>query len=193
MRDFWKIDPAHSTMGFAVKHMQLSSVHGCFRRWEGWFEHDREDITRSRAEVVIEAASLDTEEAERDAHLRSPDFLDADRFPRIVFRSTHVARQDDNHYLVTGDLTIRDVTRPISFVVEQIGEGRDPWGYERAGLALKTTVDRRSFGLSWNQILETGAELVAYTVEINIEVEGIKQFEGREASDQPRAPRVPTQ
>jgi polyisoprenoid-binding protein YceI len=173
----WDIDPVHSSLGFTVRHLVISKVHGRFARWAGSLVLDDEQPGRSRAEMRAETASIDTHEPQRDAHLRSADFFDSDRYPVMTFTSTHIEKAGEQRYQVTGDLTIAGVTRPVRLDVEALGRTRDPWGGERAGFSAHTTIDRRDFGLVWNQALETGGVVVGEKVEIAIEVEAIKRAE----------------
>ncbi len=170
----WNIDPAHSGAYFVVRHMVVSKVRGSFTRWGGVITADEASPAQSKVEVRIEAASIDTRDAQRDSHLRSADFFDAERHPEITFRSTRVEPLQGQHFRVTGDLTIRDVTRPVTLEVELLGRGKDPWGGERVGFSAKTSINRGDFGLKWNQPLETGGMLVGEKVEIEIEVEALK-------------------
>jgi len=173
----WDIDLAHSNLGFTVRHLVISKVRGRFARWAGTLTLDEAHPERSQVEARIEAASIDTHEPQRDAHLRSADFLDTDRYPEITFRSTRIEKAGENRYQVTGDLTIAGVTRPVRLEVEALGRTKDPWGGERAGFSARTTIDRRDFGLVWNQALETGGVVVGEKVEIDIEVEAVKRAE----------------
>ena len=170
----WDIDVSHSAIHFWVRHMVISKVHGRFARWSGAIELDEQDLGRSSVAVRIDAASIDTQVADRDAHLRSADFLDAARFPELAFTSRKVER-DGNDLRVTGDLTLHGVTREVVLQAEYAGTGKDPWGNERAGFSAKATLDRRDFGLVWNAALETGGLLVGEKVEIAIELEAVKR------------------
>ena len=173
----WDVDPAHSSLGFTVRHLVISKVHGRFVRWAGTLLIDDAQPERSRVQVRAEAASIDTHEPQRDAHLRSADFLDTDRHPAITFTSTHIEKAGDQRYQVTGDLAIAGVTRPVRLEVEALGRARDPWGSERAGFSGRTSIDRRDFSLVWNQALETGGVVVGEKVEIAIEVEAVRRAE----------------
>jgi len=170
----WDIDTSHSALHFWVRHLVISKVHGRFARWAGTVELDEQDLTRSRVEVRIEAASIDTQVAERDAHLRSADFLDVANHPELAFTSRRIEKAGDA-YRVTGDLTIRGTTREVTLDAEYAGRAKDPWGNERAGFAAKVALDRRDYGLVWNAALEAGGVLVGEKVEISIELEAVKQ------------------
>lgn len=176
-RNTWDIDVAHSSLGFSVRHLVIAKVHGRFARWTGSLVLDDARPEDSRVEVHIESASLDTHEPQRDAHLRSADFFDSDHNPELVFRSTRIERAGDDRYTLSGDLTIAGVTRPARLEVEALGRAKDPWGGDRIGFSAKTTIDRRDFGLVWNQALEAGGVVVGEKVEITIEVEAVRRAE----------------
>ncbi len=170
----WDFDLVHSSINFWVRHMMVSKVHGRFTKWTGTIEMDEAHPASSRVEVQIDASSIDTKEAQRDTHLRSQDFLDAEKHPHILFRSTGVEPSGDKRFRLTGDLSIRGTSRPIVLDVEYAGRMKDPWGGERAGFSAHASLDRKDFGLTWNQVLEAGGILVGDKVEINIEVEAVK-------------------
>jgi len=170
----WQIDAAHSGIHFSIRHMMFSKVRGRFVRYSGTIDLDEADFTRSAVSASIDAASIDTGTAQRDAHLRSPDFFDAEKFPELKFRSTRIEKLDDARYRVVGDLTIRDVTREVILDTEYGGGGKDPWGNERVGFVARTALDRKDFGLGWNQVLEAGGVLVGDRVEIELEIEAVK-------------------
>ncbi|MBZ4414915.1 YceI family protein [Myxococcus sp. RHSTA-1-4] len=169
----WQLDTTHSSIGFTVRHMVVAKVHGRFTRFEGKLVLDGEDLTRGSAEVKMEAASLDTGVEQRDNHLRSPDFFDVAAFPKLIFRSRKVTASGKGRYLVTGDLTIRDVTREVVLDAELLGRMKDPWGNERLAFQATTSIDRKDFGLVWNQALETGGVLVGERVDISIDVQAV--------------------
>lgn len=170
----WNFDPAHSNVGFSVRHLVISKVRGRFKSWTGTFAFDTETGAPSSIDVTIDTASIDTAEAQRDAHLRSPDFFDAETFPKLNFRSTAVKPSGDDTLSITGDLTIRDVTRSVTLDTEYGGRVKDPWGNDRLGFTARTSVSRKDFGLTWNQLLEAGGVAVGDKVEISIEVEVVK-------------------
>lgn len=171
----WQVDAAHSGVHFTVRHMVIAKVRGRFTRWTAKLQLDPADLSRSSVEVEIDAKSIDTGEPDRDTHLRSPDFLSADKFPRLEYRSRRVQVLSPDRLRVTGELTIRDVSREVTLDVEYGGLGKDPWGNQRSGFTASTSVNRKDFGLTWNQALETGGVLVADRVDIEIEVEAIQQ------------------
>ena len=173
-RTVWQIDPTHSSIEFAVRHLMISTAKGRFAEFTGTVEADEQNPGGSTVKVEIVASSIDTRTEQRDAHLRSPDFLDVERHPTITFESTRVERAGDGLRLV-GDLTIRGVTREIVLDVEPGGRGMDPWGNERAGFHATAKLDRTDFGLTWNQALETGGFVVSNEVKISIDVELVRQ------------------
>ncbi|HEV1997263.1 MAG TPA: YceI family protein [Candidatus Dormibacteraeota bacterium] len=173
----WTIDQAHTNLGFSVRHMGLSTVRGKFTRFSGTIDLDPIDLNRATGEVEIEAASIETGQADRDTHLKSADFFDVDKFPKITFKAKRVSGSGDS-LKVTGDLTIKDVTREVEFDYEHAGEGQDPYGNRKVGGALTGSINRGDFGLTWNVALEAGGLLVSD--KIKIEVEG-QLAESREA------------
>ncbi|GEL68439.1 YceI family protein [Myxococcus virescens] len=170
----WNIDTTHSGIHFSVRHMVIAKVRGSFRKYSGAISLDEQDITKSSVAVTIETASIDSGVEQRDNHLRSPDFFDVEKFPSITFKSTKVEKASGNGLKVTGNLTIRDITREVVLDAEQLGAGKDPWGNVKAAFEAKTSVDRRDFGLTWNQALEAGGVLVGEKIEIAIEVQAVK-------------------
>ena len=172
-RSTWTIDAAHTEVGFEVKHLMISRVRGRFGAVTGTIELDAEDPTRSSVTAEIDVTSIDTRQEQRDAHLRSADFFDVENFPSIGFRSSRVERVGDR-YRVTGALTIRGVTREVVLDATDEGRGRDPWGGERAAFSASLVIDRRDFGLTWNQALETGGVLVANDIRVTLDVQAVK-------------------
>ena len=170
----WQIDPKHSTAEFAVRHMMVTTVKGHISGVEGTVTLNEADPARSSVEARLDAATIDTREPQRDAHLRSPDFLDAEQYPEITFQSTRIEPAGDR-VRIAGDLTLRGVTREVVLDAAPEGRQRDPWGNERAGFSAQTVIDRRDFGLTWNQALEAGAVLVGNDVRITIELEAVRQ------------------
>jgi len=167
----WNVDNAHSSVKFTVRHMVFAKVHGRFARWSAAVELDESDWTRSKVSATIEAASIDTGEAQRDGHLRSPDFLDAEKFPTLTFESKKIEKAGGDKYRMTGPLTIHGVTHDVTLDVEFLGSGKDPWGNERAGFLGKVAIERKQWGLNWNQALEAGGVLVADKVEIELDLQ----------------------
>ena len=170
----YTLDPSHSRVGFVARHAMVTKVRGAFNDVAGSGFLDAEDPTRSRLHVVIQAASIDTRSADRDGHLRSNDFFDMEKYPQITFASTSVAKVDDETYRVTGDLTIKDVTRPVTVDFEYGGTATDPFGNDRLGLEGSVVVNRKDWGLDWNAPLGTGGVLVGEKVTLEFEVSAIK-------------------
>lgn len=173
----WKIDTAHSEVNFTVRHMMIANVRGRFENFSGSIEFDEYDPANTRVDVQIEAASISTRDAQRDAHLRSPDFLDAEKYPYLTFKSRSVEVIDGQHARLTGDLTIRDVTRQVTLDVEYAGTSRSPWGSTNAGFTASTKISRKDWGLTWNVALETGGWLVGDEIKIDLELEIVQQAE----------------
>jgi polyisoprenoid-binding protein YceI len=171
----WKIDPAHSAAEFKVKHMMISNVKGSFSGISGTLTEHTVDSSLSNVEAVVDINTLTTGDAQRDGHLKSPDFFDAEKYPTMIFKSTAVVKKGEGEYSVTGDLTIHGVTKTTTFAVEgPSAPGKDPWGNTRIGLSATTKINRKDFGLSWNSALETGGVLVGEDVTITLEVQFIK-------------------
>ena len=168
----WKLDPSHTLVEFSAKHLMISTVKGRITDVEGTIVTDEVDPQSSSVEVTLKAASLDTRTDQRDQHLRSADFLDVEKYPEIKFRSTRI-QGDKNSFKMTGDLTIRDVTKSITLDASFEGRARDPWGGERIGFSASGKIDRREFGLTWNQALEAGGVVVGNDIKINIEIEAV--------------------
>jgi len=169
----WKLDPAHSIVEFSAKHLMITTVKGRITDIEGIIYTDEKNPENSSVEATLKAVSLDTRTDQRDQHLRSGDFLDVEKYPEIRFRSTKIQGEKPS-FKLTGDLTIRDVTKSITLDVEFEGETKDPWGGERVGFSATGKIDRREFGLTWNQALETGGVVVGNEVKINLEVQAVK-------------------
>ena len=171
----WKIDPAHAVAEFKVKHMMIANVKGTIKGLTGDLTEHTTDASLSSIEATLDVSTLTTGEHQRDEHLKSPDFLELEKYPTITFKSTQVERKGEDEYAVTGDLTIHGVTRPVILSVEgPTPPQKDPWGNVRIGLEATTQIDRKDFGLTWNTALETGGILVGDTVHITIEAEFIK-------------------
>ena len=169
----WNIDVVHSTVGFTVRDLMVSKVHGLFTKWSGSFAFDEANLAASRVEVQIEVASVDTREPQRDAHLRTGDFFEVEKFPHMTFKSTSVAGSK-NELKVTGDLTLRGVTKTVVLDVEYAGRTQHPQMGERAGFTAHTSINRKDFGVSFNQVLEAGGVALSEKVDINIDVEATK-------------------
>lgn len=176
----WKLDPSHSAVEFSVKHLMFTTVKGRFDDLEGTIVANDDSPEHASVDVTIKAASIDTRTEQRDAHLRSADFLDADKFPLITFKSTRIEGVK-GAFTIVGDLGIRDITRPITLAVTYEGGGKDPWGGERIGFSASGKIDRRDFGLVWNQALEAGGVVVGNDVKIEIEAQLVKQAAAKAA------------
>src|SRR5256885_2570690 len=172
----WDLDPAHTSVQFSVRHLMVSNVRGEFAKVTGSVEVDEKDLAHSKIQAAIDAASIDTRVEKRDTHLKSPDFLDVARYPTISFVSKKIEQAGAGHFKVTGDLTLHGVTREVSLDVQgPTREIKDPWGNTRAGAQATTTINRKDFGLIWNQSLDAGGVAVGDEVAITIDVEATKR------------------
>lgn len=175
MKSTYKIDPSHAHADFSVKHMMIAKVKGGFEKITGTFHYDQSDLSKSNVTVSIDVSSINTKEPQRDAHLKSADFFDVEKYPSMEFRSTRFYKDGSDLY-VSGDLTIHGVTKPVELEVEELtDEMKDPWGNVKRGISAKTKINRRDFGLTWNAALETGGILVGEEVSISIDVELVKE------------------
>jgi polyisoprenoid-binding protein YceI len=175
----WQIDNTHSQVTFSVRHMMVTTVKGQFNVLSGKLEIDEQHPENSWVEAEADTASIDTRDDRRDGHLRSPDFFDAANYPTITFKSTKVVAVGDHEYRVSGDLTIHGVTRQVTFDAEYSGQLKDPYGMQRAGLSAKATINRKDFGLNWNQALESGGVLVGDKVTIEIDLAAVRAAVGQ--------------
>ena len=173
----WTVDPMHTQVEFAAKHMGLMTVRGHFTGVRVSIDLNEDDFTASSVEATIDAGTLITNDQRRDAHLKSPDFLNVDQFPTITFTSTRVERAAHDRYKMTGDLTIRDVKRPVTLDVVYSGQAKDPMGGVHAGFSANTAINRKDWGLTWNVALEAGGLLVGEEVKLALEVEVVKAAE----------------
>ena len=171
----WEIDSSHSSLHFSVRHLVIAKVRGTFARWSGTVEVPDGDFAKATVAVTIDASSIETGVADRDGHLKSPDFFDVAQYPELRFLGKRVQPRSGDEIDVIGDLTIRGITREVVLRVEQHGQAKDPWGNVRAAFTATTTIDRKDFGLTWNQALETGGVLVGDKVEIEAEIQAVKQ------------------
>lgn len=172
--DTYSIDPAHSNIGFTVRHF-FSRVPGHFTKVDGTIVYDTADLARSTVNVSIDSASIDTSEPKRDAHLKSPDFFDAEKFPKITFVSSKVTPAGDKKAKVEGTLTIRGVSKPVTLDVDLLGTGPDGWGGVRSGFEARTKINRQDFGVAWNKAIEGGGTVLSDEVDIVLNVEAIRQ------------------
>jgi polyisoprenoid-binding protein YceI len=173
----WTIDTAHSEVNFTARHMMISNVRGRFEKFSGTVDFDETNPANTQVSVQIEAASISTRDAQRDGHLRSADFFDVEKYPYITFESKRVEALDGDRARLTGDLTIRDVTREVTLEVEYSGMSKSPWGSTNAGFTASTKISRKNWGLNWNVALETGGWLVGDEIKIDLELEIVKQAE----------------
>jgi polyisoprenoid-binding protein YceI len=172
----WDLDSSHSRVGFSVKHMMVSNVRGTFGKYVGTVNFDDKDVTKSKTHLDIESGSIDTGNADRDKHLKSPDFFDTAKFPKITFDSTKVEKRGADGLNVTGNLTIKNITKPVVLTVSGLtGEVKDPWGGVRRGASAQTKINRKDFGLTWNKGLETGGVVVGDEITIDLELEMTKK------------------
>lgn len=170
----WQIDPVHSSAEFAVRHMMVSTVKGSFKALAGNIVLDEANPERSRIEAEIDASSVDTGVADRDTHLRSADFFDVARFPKLTFRSTGIEADGDSGRM-HGELTMHGVTRPVTLHVSYLGQVKDPWGKRRRGYTAETTLNRKDFGMTWNMVLDAGGVLVGDKVKVTLNIEAIEK------------------
>ena len=169
----WTTDPMHTQVEFSAKHMGIMTVKGQITGVQAMIDFNEDDFTASSVEATIDARTLSTHDKQRDGHLKSPDFLDVDRFPIITFKSTHIEHAAHDQYRMAGDLTIKNVTRPVSLDVVYSGQAKDPMGNMHAGFSAHTTINRKDWGLSWNVALETGGLLVGDQIKIALEIEAL--------------------
>jgi polyisoprenoid-binding protein YceI len=167
-------DPVHSTVGFWVRHLMISKVHGRFTQWSGTLEFDEANPAASKVEVQIDVASVDTKDAQRDGHLKSPDFFDVEKYPHITFKSTSVEVAGDKHYHVKGDFSMHGATHPVTLDVEYAGRAKHPQGGERAGFSAHTSINRKDYGVNFNMVLEAGGVALSEKVEIDLDIQAIK-------------------
>jgi polyisoprenoid-binding protein YceI len=177
----WEIDSSHSSVHFSVRHLVIAKVRGSFARWSGTVQVPAGEFSKATVAVTIDASSIDTGVADRDAHLKSPDFFDVAQYPELRFVGKRIRSQSGTELDLVGDLTIKGITREVVLRVEAHGQTKDPWGNLRAAFSAKTSIDRKDFGLTWNQALETGGVMVGDRVDIEAEIEAVKQVEAQVA------------
>ena len=170
----WTLDNAHSEIEFKVRHMMISTVKGLFKSFDIRLESDSEDLSNAQVEVNIDVNSIDTKNEQRDQHLISSDFFNTAEFPKITFKSTSIVKSTDDEFKITGDLTIKGVTKSVTFDGEIGGVAKDPWGNLKAGYTVKGKINRSDFGLSWNATLETGGVMVSEEVKFTADVQFVK-------------------
>lgn len=167
----WNVDVTHTNVGFSVRHMMVSNVRGNFTGIEGKVEGDPQNLTDAKIHFKIDTNTINTNNEDRDNHLRSDDFFDAEKFPHITFDSTEIVETGEDEYDVTGDLTVKDVTKKTTFKVTRTGSGKNPYGIEVVGFEAEGKISRKEHGLTWNQLLETGGALVGDEIKITIELQ----------------------
>jgi polyisoprenoid-binding protein YceI len=178
----WQIDSTHSGIHFSVRHLMIAKVRGQFGRWTGTITAPDGDFDRASVTVTIDATSIDTGVADRDAHLKSEDFFAVETYPEITFKGAIAGGFNGGQGQLDGELTMHGVTQPVRLEAELAGQTKDPWGNQRAVFSAKGSLDRKAFGLTWNQALETGGVMVGETVEISIEIEAVQQVEADAAA-----------
>jgi len=173
-QETWNIDASHTLVEFGIRHLMITTVKGRFGGVEGTIKGDMDDLTGAEVDVKIDAASIDTRDEKRDEHLRSADFFEVEKYPHMTYKSTKVTKTGEKTYTIDGELTIRDVTRPVTLEAEFLGKAVDPWGNEKVGFSAKGKLNRKDFGLTWNAPLEAGGVLVGDEVTIQLEVQATK-------------------
>jgi len=171
----WVIDPTHSEVQFKVKHLVISTVTGSFKNFEGTVETEGDDFSNAKIEFKVDINSIDTNQPQRDGHLRSADFFDAEKYPHIIFQSTSVTKESDEDYKLTGNLTIKDVTKTVTFEVEHGGIASDSYGNTKAGFEIEGKINRKEFGLTWDGVTEAGSIVVGDDIKLQINIQLAKQ------------------
>lgn len=171
----WIVDPTHSEVHFKIKHLVISTVTGSFKKFDGSFEASKDDLSDAQISFTVDASSIDTNNEQRDGHLKSADFFDAETYPELKFVSTSIDKKDDDEYVLTGDLTIRNVTKPVELKVEYGGQTQDTYGQTKAGFDVSGKIDRQEFGLKWSGMTEAGGLVVSNDVKLNISLQFTKQ------------------
>jgi polyisoprenoid-binding protein YceI len=177
----YKIDVDHSDITFKVKHLMISTATGYFKKFDATVEANKNDFSDAKVNFEADIDSIDTKNAQRDAHLKSDDFFNAEQFPKLVFKSTSIEKDGDD-YKLKGDLTIRDITKPVTLDVEFNGTTKDPWGFERAGFEVTGKINRKDYGLKWSAVTEAGGLVVDDIVKLQMNVEFVKQAEESNAT-----------
>lgn len=178
----YKIDADHSDIMFKVKHLMISTATGYFKKFDATVETEGDDFTNAKVYFEADVDSVDTKNAQRDAHLKSDDFFNAEQFPKLTFKSTSIEKDGDDEYKLKGDLTIRDITKPVTLDVEYNGSTKDPWGFERAGFEVTGKINRKEFGLKWSAVTEAGGLVVDDVVKLQMNVEFVKQADASKAT-----------
>ena len=171
----YKIDAAHSEVTFKVKHLMITNVTGSFTKFDGVLESDEADFTDAKVSFEADVDSITTNNEQRDAHLKADDFFAADKFPKLTFVSTGIEKKNDEEYVLTGNLTIRGITKPVSLKVNYGGTATDPWGQVKAGFEIEGKINRKEFGLTFHAVTETGGIMLSDDVKLNLQIQVIKQ------------------
>lgn len=171
----WNFDPVHSRIGFSVRHLMITKVHGSFKKWSGWILYDEANPGASKIDVKIETASVDTREDQRDAHLRTADFFDVEKYPEMTFVSTSIKPKGESEFEITGDLSLHGVTKSVTLRAEHLGKGKDPYGGQRVGFSASTSISRKDFGLQFNIPLDGGGLAISDKVEIELDLQAVKE------------------
>ena len=177
----WQIDSSHSHINFTARHMMISKVRGSFESFSGTVNFDEENQVNTTVDIVVDLTSINTQDAQRDGHLKSPDFFDVENYPTMQFVSTRVEQDDTHNGRLIGNLTIKGVTHEVALDVEYAGVAKSPWGTESAGFSANGSINRKDWGLTWNQTLETGGVLVGDKINLEIELELVKQAQAETA------------
>lgn len=174
----WSLDPTHSELGFKIKHLMISSVSGAFTKFDVQTETTAEDFSNAQVEATVDVTSINTNNSQRDEHLRNADFFEVENHPNIVFKSTKVEKVDDENFNLFGDVTIKNTTKPVKLSVEYNGIAKDPWGNIKAGFTINGKLNRKDFGITYNAAMETGGVMLGEEVKINGDIQLVKQAEG---------------
>lgn len=170
----WSVDAAHSSLDFSAKHMMVTTVRGQFTKFDAEIVADPEDLTTAEITFTIDTASVDTRSADRDNHLKSADFFEVEKYPTMIFKATKITAKGNNQYDVTGDFTIRDVTKPATFAITYEGQVKDPWGNMKAGFTGETKLSRKDWNLTWNAALEAGGVLISDQIKISLDIQALQ-------------------
>ena len=171
----WLVDPSHSEVHFKIKHLVISTVSGSFKKFEGYLKSSKEDFTDAKINFSINSSSIDTNNEQRDGHLKADDFFNAEKYPEIKFVSTSIIKKSDDDYVLKGDLTIRDVTKPVELDIEYGGQTKDMYGQQKAGFDVTGKIDRQEFGLKWSAVTEAGGLVVSNDVKLIMNIQFTKQ------------------
>ena len=172
----WSLDPTHSELGFKIRHLMITNVSGFFKNIQAQAETDSEDFSTVKVKLTVEMDSISTNNEERDKHLRNADFFEVERFPQMIFESTRIEKEDEELFVLIGNLTLKGITKPVKLNVEYSGITRDPWGGERAGFTVDGKIKRSDWGVSFNTVLETGGVALGDEIKVHGEIQLVKQL-----------------